>query len=237
MEQSNNQTMNTCRMAIADDEALFRKGLGMLIEDFENMEVVLEAADGQDLIDQLEDLESREKILPDVLLLDLNMPKLNGIEVAKRLQQYYPSIRIIVLSSHFSKAFIINMVEIGAASYLPKNTEPTIMEETIKEVMKNNFHYTKEIMSVIRENMIRKKKVKASFSKNLTNREVEILQLICEQYTAAEIAKKLYISRRTVEGHRNNLLAKLNCRNIAGLVVYAVQNELVKINPTQFWKS
>lgn len=218
-------------IALADDETLFRKGMRILLEDFRGMEVVLEAIHGQDLLDQLATVET----LPQVLLLDLNMPQLNGVEAAKVLQQQYPALRIVVLSTYFSKQFILSMIELGASAYLPKNSTPEVVEWTVREVAAKGFAYTDEVMAVIRENMLKRSKPKPSFGLQLSEREREVLQLICEQYTAAEIAERLHISQRTVDGHRNNLLQKLNCRNTAGLVVYAVQHKLVNIPPDTFW--
>lgn len=217
--------MEYIKIAIADDEALFRKGMKLILNSQDRFMVKLEAEDGEDLIQKL----SESIDLPDVLLLDLKMPKLNGIEAAKIIRDTYPSVKIIVLSTHFSRAFIINMIELGAASYLPKNSEPEEVAETIEAVYSNGFHYNKEVMEFIRENIISKDKPKANFQVELTNREKEILQLICEQYTTPEIGEKLFISPRTVDGHRNNLLSKLNCKNIAGLVVFALQNDVVKL--------
>lgn len=218
-------------IALADDETLFRKGMRILLEDFGNMEVVLEAVNGQDLIDQLASFEP----LPQLLLLDLNMPELNGVETAKILQQQYPELRIVVLSTYFSKQFILSMIELGASAYLPKNSVPKVVEWTIREVAEKGFAYTDEVMAVVRENMLKKSNPKPSFGPKLSEREIEILQLICEQYTAAEIADRLHISQRTVDGHRNNLLQKLNCRNTAGLVVYAIQQKLVDVPPDACW--
>lgn len=220
-------------LAIADDEALFRKGMTALIEDFKGIQVLLEASNGRELLEKLEVADQ----IPHVLLLDLNMPELNGIETAKILHKDYPDIKIIVLSTYFSKAFVINMIEIGAASYLPKNALPEEVEQTIQEVMQKGFSYNDAVMGIIRENMMQKTrpKIKTPFQISLTNREQEVLQLICEQYTTSEIAKKLFISTRTVEGHRNNLLQKLGCKNTAGLVVFAIQYQLVQISPDTFW--
>jgi len=220
-------------IALADDEALFRRGMNFLIEDFEEMEVVWEVGDGKELLDKLAEVDT----LPDVLLLDLNMPEINGIEAAKIMREEYPDLRIVVLSSYFQKSFIVNMIEIGAASYLPKNTEPDEMERTIREVADKGFFYTQKVMEVIRQSMMDKGRPKepVPFQVEITNREREILQLICDQYTTSEIAKKLYISPRTVDGHRNNMLQKFGCRNTAGLVVYALQNKLVSPTPGRFW--
>lgn len=217
------------RLAIADDEALFRKGMISLLQDEQDMEVVLEATDGEDLLQLLRQAEN----LPEVLLLDLNMPRLNGIEAAKIIREAYPDLKIVVLSTYFSPTFVLNMIEIGAAAYLPKNTDPVEMRKTILDVMAHGFSYSREVLEVIHQNMQQKARprMQTPFGVALTSREMEILQLICEEYTTAEIAEKLYISPRTVDGHRNNLLEKLGCKNVAGLVVYAMQHELVHIRP------
>lgn len=220
------------RLVLADDEALFRKGMRSLLEDLDDFEILFEAEDGQDLLNKLEGIEE----LPDVLLLDLKMPNLNGIETTKILREKYPNLKIIVLSTYFSKVFIIKMIELGAASYLPKNSMPEEVISTIKEVASKGFSFNQAVLEVIRENTIQKTKPKLDnpFGISLTNREKEVLQLICEENTTAEIGKKLFISPRTVEGHRNNLLQKLGCRNVAGLVIHAVQQQLVKLNSDRF---
>ena len=214
-------------IGIADDEALFRKGLKLLLEDFNDIKVILEAENGEDLLDRLGTAAAH----PEILLLDLKMPRLNGIETAKILREKYQDIKIIILSTHYSKAFIINMIEIGAASYLPKNTVPEEVAATVRAVADKGFFYSNEVLEIMRENMMNKNipELKTPFETEVTQREREVLQLICEQMTTTEIADKLYISPRTVDGHRNNLLSKLDCRNTAGLVVYAMQNGLVEI--------
>jgi DNA-binding NarL/FixJ family response regulator len=216
-------------LAIADDEALFRKGMIALLQDEQDITVVLEASNGEDLLRKLRLAEP----FPQVLLLDLNMPELNGIEASRIIREAYPDLKIVVLSTHFSSAFVLNMIEIGAAAYLPKNTDPEEVRQTILDVVSNGFSYSQGVMEVIRENLLQKTRPKLQpqpFGSELTGREKEILQLICEEYTTAEIAEKLYISPRTVDGHRNNLMEKLGCKNVAGLVVYAIQNELVKLS-------
>lgn len=223
--------MTHIKIGITDDATLFRKGLNLLLEDYDDINVIVEAVHGQDLLDKLKSSSEH----PDIIILDLQMPVLDGIETAKILREQYPDIRIIILSTHYSKAFILNMVEVGAASYLPKDADPEEFVSTIRNVYKNDFHYNKEVWTIIQTNMSKKEKLTPSFIPTLTKRESQVLQLICEQQTAAEIAEKLFISKRTAEGHRNKLLQKLNCRNIAGLVAYAIQNKLVKINPQQFW--
>lgn len=217
------------RLAIADDEALFRKGMIALLQSEQDMEIVLEAGDGEELLQLLQHTEK----VPDVLLLDLNMPRLTGIEAAKIIRDRYPDLKIVVLSTHFSHAFVLNMIDVGAAAYLPKNTDPAEVRQTILEVLAHGFSYSRDVLEAIRQNLQQraKPKLRIPFGIELTNRELEILQLICEEYTTPEIADKLYISPRTVDGHRNHLLEKLGCKNVAGLVVFALQHELVHIDP------
>lgn len=213
-------------LAIADDEALFRRGMRLILQDYADLHIVLEAENGEDLLAKIRASDE----LPDVLLLDLKMPGMSGIEAAEIIRQEFPSILIVVVSSHVSKAFILNMIEMGAAAYLGKNAHPDEVVETIRMVREKGFYYNAAVMETIRENMMGKSTIKPqrSFQVELTSREKEVLQLICEECTTQEIADKLFISSRTVEGHRNNLLSKLGCRNTAGLVVYAVQSGLVK---------
>ncbi|MEZ4829849.1 MAG: response regulator transcription factor [Bacteroidia bacterium] len=220
------------QIGIADDEILFRKGMKIMIESFGGMEIVVEADNGKQLIDRLAEASS----LPEIILLDLNMPEMNGVDTTRLLQEKYPEIKVIILSSYFSKVFIRNMIELGASGYLSKNSLPGQVENTLHEVVEKGFSYNDKVLEVLRENLIsRPNKLKMSFSTELSDREQEVLQLICEQYTTSEIGEKLFISSRTVDGHRNNLLQKLNCRNTAGLVVYAIQNQLVEIPPDVFW--
>ena len=122
--------METIHIAIADDEALFRKGMRLILEKNEGLKVIIEAEHGVDLLDQLKTVEQ----LPDILLLDLKMPVMTGVEVAKILRQDYPDIKIIVISTHYSRAFIINMIELSAVAYLPKNSQPKDVLETIRAV-------------------------------------------------------------------------------------------------------
>jgi DNA-binding NarL/FixJ family response regulator len=214
-------------VAIADDEALFRRGMRLILQDYDDLRIVLEAENGEDLLSKIRASDE----LPDVLLLDLKMPGMSGIEAAEVIRREFPSILIVVVSSHVSKAFILNMIEMGAAAYLGKNAHPDEVVETIRMVRARGFYYNAAVMETIRENIMGKNPVKPQrgFQVELTSREKEVLQLICEECTTQEIADRLFISSRTVEGHRNNLLSKLGCRNTAGLVVYAVQSGLVKI--------
>lgn len=222
--------MGTIQIAMADDETLFRKGIAGMLETEQDITVLFEAESGKDLLNKLSAYSSN---LPDIVLMDLKMPELNGVESTREVRKLYPQIRIIALSSYYSKSFILNMVDAGVAAYLPKDCNPKIFIETIYEVHKKGYHYTDEVMQHISENMLQNHKtpIKSTFDNlYLTPKEKEVLTLICAQYTTQEIAKKLFISPRTVDGHRNNLLQKTNCKNTAGLVIFAIQNSIVDID-------
>ncbi len=216
-------------MVLADDEQLFRQGMRAILTREEDFEILFDAADGKDLMTQLK----AAKTLPQIIITDLKMPELDGVEVTKLIHKKYPECKVIALTSYFSKPFVINMISIGAVAYLAKNSSPKLMVKTIKEVAKNGFYYDEQVLQFIKDGVNNTKVgIKSRFDKNnLSTREREVLELICEQLTTNEIADKLYISPRTVEGHRNNLLLKTEAKNIAGLVVYAIENGIVDLSP------
>ncbi len=226
--------MNTdvIKIALADDEALFRKGISFILSKEKNFEIVFEAENGAALINALGAV-SIDKF-PDVILMDLKMPEVNGVEATKAIHKKWPDVKIVALTSYNSKPFIINMIDVGASSYLVKNATPTEVVHTINEVANKGFYYDENVMKIIHENMLSSdgKPVKSDFDTELlTKREKEVLQLICEQKTTNEIAEELFISPRTVEGHRNNLLLKTESKNTAGLVIYGIQKKIVSIAP------
>jgi DNA-binding NarL/FixJ family response regulator len=220
---------NTIKIAIADDEQLFRKGISFLLEKETSFEVILEAENGQQLIDAI-----NPESFPDIILMDLKMPILNGVETTKIIHKNFPDIKIIALTSYDGKSFITNMIDVGASSYLLKNTSPKIVVHTINEVFDKGFYYDEKVLKTIHENLLSSsgKRIKSDLDKRLlSNREIEVLELICEQYTTSEIAEKLFISPRTVDGHRNNLLLKTGSKNVAGLVIYGIQKKLIELSP------
>ncbi|WP_294824100.1 response regulator transcription factor [uncultured Flavobacterium sp.] len=219
----------TINVALADDETLFRKAMQLLLEHDMGIKVVFEASDGNELLEKLRG----GKMHPDIILMDLMMPGLNGIETTKIVYGEFPDIKIIALSSHSSSSFISNMINIGAASYLVKNSRPLEVLQTINEVFRNGFYYNSRVLEVVRANMLpEKRKMKDGGEQELTTREIEVLRLICLQKTTREIADSLFISQRTVEGHRNNLILKTQSRNIAGLAIFALKNNLFEAD---FW--
>ncbi|AUC21235.1 DNA-binding response regulator [Polaribacter sejongensis] len=222
--------MNKINIIIADDEELFRKGIRFLLERENNFNITYEAENGKELIDFL----SYTEHTPDIILMDLKMPEINGVEATKKIHKTHPNIKIIALTSFDGKSFITNMIDVGASSYLLKNTSPKMVIHTINEVFNKGFYYDEKVLKIIQENINSSsgKRIKIDLDKKLlSKREIDVLELICDQCTTAEIADKLFISPRTVEGHRNNLLLKTHSKNVAGLVIYGIQKKLIEITP------
>ena len=222
--------MEKINIVIADDEQLFRSGIRFILEREPNFNISFETENGKKLLDFLR----TTKEFPDIILMDLNMPEMNGVEATKIIHKTHPNIKIVVLTSYNSRSFITNMIDVGASSYLVKNTSPKMVVHTINEVYKKGFYYDEKVLSIINENIISSsgKRIKNDLEqKLLSKREIDVLELICAQKTTAEIADKLFISPRTVEGHRNNLLLKTKSKNVAGLVIYGIQKKLIEITP------
>lgn len=218
--------MQKIKIVLVDDEELFRKGIFFLLQREENIEIIFEASNGDELINYLRQNDNH----PDVILMDLKMPLLNGVEATKIIRNDFPEIKIIALTSYNTDSFISNMIKIGASSYLLKNASPAEMISTINQVFEKGFYYNETVFEIINRQNISNFKPKSQYTDIvLTVREREVLELICQQMSTTEIAEKLFISSRTVEGHRNNLLLKTEAKNVAGLVVFAIQNNIVLI--------
>tara|TARA_R110002012_G_scaffold226684_2_gene398837 strand:- start:257 stop:913 length:657 start_codon:yes stop_codon:yes gene_type:complete len=213
-------------IALADDESLFLDTLSFMLQRIPDFNVVFTATNGQDLVDQL----STQSPLPDVVVTDLKMPELNGVEATKKIKELFPELSVVALSSYNTDVFISNMLGVGAASYLVKNTTPAQVELTIREVAAKGFYYDKNVLRILQDNSQDGNYKRSTLDHNLLSpRELDVLQLICEQFTTTEIAEQLCVSKRTVDGHRNNLLIKTKMRNVAGLVAYAIQNAIITV--------
>lgn len=216
----------TIKIILVDDEELFRSGITFMLQREVNINILHQSSNGRELLDYL----TIAPTLPNIVLMDLKMPLLNGVETTKILKVEYPNIAIIALSSYHSKAFIINMIKEGASSYIIKNSSPADMIKTINAVAEKGFYYDSTTLKVLRDEKLNGnyENVKSVLDENfLTPREKEVLVLICQQFSTKEIADKLFISPRTVEVHRKNILLKSEVKNLAGLVVFAIQNDLV----------
>lgn len=207
------------RLALVDDHNLFRQGIKLLLEDIDSVELLIEAANGQELLDAMEDQ------IPDIILLDLEMPVLNGIETSKILKKTFPEVGIIILTMYDDEQMIAHLMEVGANGYLLKDTTEQELQKAIQSVYHNQFYFndfvSKALLSGVKSN--RKTQPKLGTEIHLTRRELEVLQLICEELTTQEMADKLFLSPRTVEGHRQNLIEKFAVRNTAGLIIKAIK--------------
>ncbi|MEL7159766.1 MAG: response regulator transcription factor [Bacteroidota bacterium] len=215
-------------VAIVDDHTLFRKGLHMILADFPDLQVIFEAANGRELLTRC------AHQLPDVVLLDLKMPGLDGVETTRRLRAAHPTLRIILLTLHDNPRLIRQLMEMGANGYLLKNENPTVVYAAIRAVTERGYYFNDYVGRALLNGGTPaaghpREKTDAGELPSLTPREREVLELICRQRTTREIATALFITPRTVEGHRKNLLEKTDSRNVAGLVVYAIRNGLVEL--------
>lgn len=218
--------MKKINLAIVDDDRLITKLLSDFLSQQENLEILFTALGGQEFLSKIE----ATKLLPDVLLLDLNMKQMTGIELTKIIRKEYPSIKIIVISSHYKSNFTGFMIKTGVSAFLPKGISPYDLKDIIQEVYTKGVYFLDEQIDILRNQLSSKTPKPILNPKNLlTERELEVLKLICRQKTAQEIGKELFVAKRTVEGHKNNLFAKTGTKNMAGLVIYAIQNELVNI--------
>ena len=212
--------MDTIRYAIADDHQLFRKGLRLVLADDSALNCVGEAETGLQLLNLLE----KEKV--DVVLLDIKMPEMDGTEATKQIRAKGYDTKILILTMHDDESFIVHLMEAGANGFLLKNTDPDEVKTAIYAVTENGYYFNDRVSSVMLQTLVNKNNVKTSFKKSidLNDKEKEVLKLICKEHTAAEIADKIFLSPRTVEGIRSSLLEKIGVRNSAGLVVYALKN-------------
>lgn len=212
--------MSKIKIAIADDYKIYRDGLKVGLSADDNMEIIGEADNGEELMKVL------ESISPDVILMDLKMPLMDGMEATKQVRKKYPSIKVLVVTMYEDDKFIIHLMENGANGYLLKNAEPDEIRKSIYAVHENGYYFNDVVNKALLKKLVLKNNLKPSFNQNidLTEREQEVLKMICEEKTAAEIAKEIFLSPRSVEGIRQRLIEKIGVRNTAGLVMFAVKN-------------
>lgn len=210
------------RIIIADDHDFFRKGLAAVIMENERYELLDQAADGEELLEKLALHQ------PDLILLDVAMPKMDGMEAVRIISDQYPLIKVIALTVHDDDAVIRNMVKSGAISFLDKNINAEQVYRTIDEVMQSKSVYFPEKIarraSVLMEDQPRY--VNGSFKKDFSERELEIIALSCEDLSLKEIGVRLDISPRTVETHRTRIMQRIGVKSVAGLVAYAFNQKL-----------
>ena len=210
-------------VAIADDHALLRNALGKLISSFESYAVLFEADNGRELKEKISN-----HIIPEIVLLDVNMPGMDGYETTKWLFKHYPQIKVLALSMFSDETTIIRMLKLGAKGYILKNADPDELKIALDSVMKKDFYLSEyisgKIISGLHKNMDH-----PEGEIELSEKEKEFLNLVCSELTYKDIAAKMFLSPRTVEDYRNSLFEKLNVKTRVGLVMYAIKNGLVEI--------
>lgn len=212
-------------IVIADDHEIFREGFKLLLRGQDRVELVGEAENGKELMDLVKKRE------PEVVITDIKMPVMDGIDACKQLKQEHPAIRVIALSMFNDDNLIIDMLEAGASGYLLKNTNKDELIMAVDTVWKGGNYFSAATSHKLAK-LIGKSRALGGQdprSPRFSDREKEIIQLICEQLTSKEIAARLSLSVRTVESHRENIQEKMDARNVIGIVIYAIRNGLYKV--------
>jgi len=209
-------------LALADDHQLFRKGLKLIFEEQEGFEVVIEAENGKQLVDALALKRA------DVILLDLEMPEMNGAEALKVIREAYPEAKVLLLTMHDNEKYMISFLQQGAHGYLLKDASPDELVLGVRKVHQSGRFINDRVSEALlnRLDSLKTENPTIGSEHNLGEREMDVLRLICEEYTTAEIADKLFLSTRTIESYRQRLLEKTGTRNTAGLVRFAIEKEL-----------
>lgn len=214
--------MTKLKILLVDDHKLFREGLALLLRNITSVNNIYEAGNGKEFLDFL-----AKGLIPDIVFLDIDMPELNGIEATRKATQLYPDLKIIGLSMYSEEDFYTNMIEAGAKGFILKNSGIQDVDAAIQQVIHGKNYFSQEILDGLLQNLNRKsRKVQHT---ELTEREEEVLFLICKGLSNQKIADKLHLSKRTIDKHRENILLKTGSNNTVGLVIYAVKNGIVEI--------
>lgn len=214
------------KIALVDDEQLILEGVKMLLSKEKNFSVTMMANSGNVFLENLE--KCAEEDFPDIALVDVQMHPMNGFELVEILKDKYPDLKIIILSSHYKTSVLGYMVKLGVAAFLPKNSDKKLFIEAIFKVSENGIFFTNEDHEMLLSYMNSSSKKKSLFSMDddLSEREKDVVKLICQECTNNEIAEKLFISPRTVESHRQRAIEKIGAKNTVGIVIYAIVNNI-----------
>jgi DNA-binding NarL/FixJ family response regulator len=213
-------------LILADDHTLFRSGMASLLKNIPNVDNIYEAANGIEVISCLKLCEGKI----DLVLLDLKMPEMNGLETCRAIRQQFPNTKIVILTMIDQEQVIVQMLKEDINAYLLKNCNEETLFKTIIEVLKKGYYFNDNMVRLIHKSLVDKKK-KNNSQLYYSTRELEVIESLCDGLTTAEIADKLFISPRTVETHKQNLMEKTQTRNSVELVLYAIKNGLVDIKP------
>lgn len=219
-------TKTTTHIALVDDHILLRNGLASLVKSFDGYSVLFEANNGKDFIEQLKKYPA-----PDIVLLDITMPEMNGIETATWIKQNLPDSKILVLSVMDKDTVIISMLKLGARGYILKDSKPAVFKQALDNIRDSGF-FMNELVSNKMLNYVtlgEDKGKEMNAISQLTENEIIFLQMSCTEMTYKEIAEKMRLSPRTIDGYRDHLLKKLNVQSRVGLVIFAIKNGLYKL--------
>ncbi len=212
------------KVLIADDQQVFRKGLSALLNEMPGIELLGEAGNGAELI------EKSLLLKPNVIVTDIKMPILDGVSATRELLKHIPACKVIALSAYANDQLILQMLESGAIGYLLKSAEAIEIKEAIEMVNLHKPYFCKEITQKLTEIVAKNYKLPDKSTASFTERELEIIRLICNEFTSKEIAGQLHLSKRTVEGHRTRILEKIGAKSIAGIITYALSVGIYKYN-------
>jgi DNA-binding NarL/FixJ family response regulator len=214
--------MSNITVGIADDHKIFRKGVILSLRPYTNISFIFEAENGEDLLEKLQGEQ------PDIVLLDLRMPGKDGIETTKEISKRFPHIRILILTMYEDERFVSHLMENGANGYLLKNADPAEIKKAIMEVMARGYYLNNFVNRVLLKKSAKNKAIPSLNTEiNISEKEKEVIRLLCLEFTASEIAQKMEISARTVESVKDRLMERFGLKNTAGLVFYAVKNNLI----------
>ena len=212
--------IETVKIIVVDDHVIFRNGLKMVLGKLKYAKVIAEASNGADFMELLKQNE------PDVILMDIAMPVMNGIDATINALKIKPNLKIIALTMFNEDEYIQSMIDAGVKGFLIKNINKETLDKAIQTVLNGGNYYSEELFDFFTKQIAKEEKPKTDEIK-LTRREKEILQLVCEGLSNQEIADILFVSERTIVGHKSNLLSKMGCKNTIGMMSYAIKNKLV----------
>jgi len=219
-----NKNPGNVKVALADDHILLRDALANMIENLSGYSVILTASNGEDLIQQI-----NSKGNPDLLILDLNMPKMDGFETAQWMNKNYPEVRILVLTMYDSEVTLIRLLQNGVRGFLKKDAHPNELVFAIKNVVENGYYYSSNASNQLANLFANKQNQKETLEKVILNeREIEFLKFSCSEMTYKEIAQKMGMNPRSLENYRESMFSKLNIKSRVGLALYAVKHGLVR---------
>lgn len=219
--------MERIKVILVDDHQIVRDGIKALINEEPNINIITEASSGADLFDKLNTYK------PDVILMDINLPDTNGIEITKQLKETKPEIKVLILSMHMGEDYIVNAIEAGAKGYLPKTTSKKEIITAINTISKGEDFFNESISNILIKSYVKRAqtpKKEEEKQVDLTKREKEIITLFALGMSNKEIADKLFISIRTVESHKNNIMNKLELKSTVDLVKFALKNKFIELN-------